>query len=546
MGDYIPGGSAFMQRKKLEGRRKTVIMVLVFIAVNILAVCLIGRREQRAIDGNLAEHAGETGTDFQEIMDNYEHSFRLFAQMMTQEIESHPDPDAIWDYLKSMDSKMLDIEGDTFDGLYMYYKGRYLYSWDTPYSQYEATGYAATERPWYKAAVEGKGEIVFTPPYMSYANHYILTTISQLQPDGETVFAYDIKMGDIQNLVSGLDRYEKEQVMIFDGSGTVIGSTEEKYLGGSLYASLDETEDSVKEAQKEMEEIDSGSEEELSKAKDKKVSAEAFYAFRQDFRDGLAKLLEKKDETVSLTLDGRSQLGYLHKEQEFSFLVLVPVLSIVKATMTVWLVPLLLTELLLIYVMGRVSKGIKNRELRDAYVELGQTQRRLEIALSAAQKAAAVDDLTGMMNFKSFRKEISMALEDMEEDESGILVMIDGDHFKSINDNYGHSVGDEVIKLTAQMIIGRIRTVDLASRLHGDEFAIFVANTSDHSVAKRIMEDINNTLGKEAKRRNMPSITLSAGAVTAKHGDTYISLAKAADEALYKAKVTHNGGFAYQ
>lgn len=227
MDDYIPGGSAFMQRKKLEGRRKTVIMVLVFIAVNILAVCLIGRREQRAIDGNLAEHAGETGTDFQEIMDNYKHSFRLFAQMMTQEIESHPDPDAIWDYLKSIDSKMLDIEGDTFDGLYMYYKGRYLYSWDTPYSQYEATGYAATERPWYKAAVEGKGEIVFTPPYMSYANHYILTTISQLQPDGETVFAYDIKMGDIQNLVSGFDRYEKEQVMIFDGSGTVIGSTEE-------------------------------------------------------------------------------------------------------------------------------------------------------------------------------------------------------------------------------------------------------------------------------------------------------------------------------
>ena len=48
----------------------------------------------------------------------------------------------------------------------------------------------------YKRQVEGKGEIVFTPPYMSYANHYILTTISQLQPDGETVFAYDIKMGE--------------------------------------------------------------------------------------------------------------------------------------------------------------------------------------------------------------------------------------------------------------------------------------------------------------------------------------------------------------
>lgn len=45
--------------------------------------------------------------------------------------------------------RLLEIEGDTFDGLYMYYEGRYLYSWDTPYSVYEGTGYDVTERPWY-------------------------------------------------------------------------------------------------------------------------------------------------------------------------------------------------------------------------------------------------------------------------------------------------------------------------------------------------------------------------------------------------------------
>ena len=61
-------------------------------------------------------------------LDVYKRPFRLFAEMMTQEIGNHPEPDSIWDYLKSMDSKMLEIEGDTFDGLYMYYKGRYLYS----------------------------------------------------------------------------------------------------------------------------------------------------------------------------------------------------------------------------------------------------------------------------------------------------------------------------------------------------------------------------------------------------------------------------------
>lgn len=176
---------------------------------------------------------------------------------------------------------------------------------------------------------------------------------------------------------------------------------------------------------------------------------------------------------------------------------------------------------------------------------MGQTQKRLEIALSVAQRAAAIDDLTGLMNFKSFRKELTETLSFMEPGECGILIMIDGDHFKQVNDTYGHNMGDEVIKLSAQMIIGRIRTVDLASRLHGDEFALFIANTDDFAVAKKIINDINTSIFKEAKKRNMPPITLSAGAVIARHGDNYTALTKSADEALYKAKETHAGGFAF-
>ena len=220
-------------------------------------------------------------------------------------------------------------------------------------------------------------------------------------------------------------------------------------------------------------------------------------------------------------------------------------MSMLTSTLGYWLVPLLLLELLLIYVFSRNSREMKNRELKSAYIELGQTQKRLELALNAAQKAAAIDDLTGLMNFKSFRSQMESCLEQMEDEERGILIMIDGDHFKHINDRYGHSMGDEVIKLTAQMIIVRIRTVDLASRLHGDEFAIFVSNTADYTVARGIIGDINHSIAKEAKRRNMPSITISAGAVVAKRGDSYAALAKAADTALYSAKETHNGGFAY-
>ncbi|MDC7290569.1 sensor domain-containing diguanylate cyclase [Blautia schinkii] len=518
--------------------------IAAFLIVNIIAAVFIVRRESEHVDNSLYAHGTQAKEQVEQVLDDYRHSFELFSQMMSQEIKNNPDPDDIWDYLKSIDATMLEIEGDTFDGLYMYYKGRYLYSWDTPYSEYEDTGYVATERPWYKDAVASGGEIVFTPPYMSYANHYILSTISQLQPDGETVFAYDIRMGDIQNLVSTVQSFDQEQMMIFDNNGTVIGSTNELYLGGSLTSELEDTAQTVKAVQTALDNADG--DEQADKLRDELEAAEAFHSFRESFGIELARLLENEYNVQSIKLNGKSYYGCVIRGRDYHFLLLVPVLSMLKDTVAIWLLPILIIELLLVYILGRVSKEQRNRELKEAYIELGQTQKRLEIALSAAQKAAAIDELTGMMNFGSFRKGVTQILENMCPEERGILIMIDGDHFKLINDNYGHQIGDEVIKLSAQMIIGRIRTVDLASRLHGDEFAIFVSDTDDYSVAKRIMEDINHTLAKEAQRRNMPSITMSAGAVTARHGDTYLALAKVADAALYEAKVTHNGGFAWK
>lgn len=538
-------GDREMGRKTHGGCRKAGRFAAAFLVVNVLAVLFIGVREKETIYRRMEQRADETGTAFEEVMENYQHSFRLFVELMGNEIRNNPDPDAIWDFLQNIDPVLLDIEGETFDGLYMYYKGRYLYSWDTPYSQYEETGYVATERPWYRDAAAGKGEIVFTPPYMSYANHYILTTLSQLQPDGETVFAYDIKMGDIQKLVSSMQKYENEQIIIFDRNGTVIGSTNPDYLGGDFYASTEEVEQAVKNVRAEMENIKQDDSEQLEKLEEQFHSAGAFLDFRRDFDKDFKTLKEENGKMIPVTVDGRRHFGMLAGENDYSFLILVPVNGMMGASLGSWLVPLLLVELLLIYILGHISREQKNRELKKAYIELGQTQKRLEIALNAAQKAAAIDDLTGLMNFKSFRSGVEEHLASMEVDEKGILIMIDGDHFKQVNDNYGHGTGDEVIKLSAQMIIGRIRFIDLASRLHGDEFAIFVSNTSDYSVAKGIIDDINRSIDKEAEKRGLPSITLSAGAVIAGNDDNYHALAKAADEALYEAKKTHDGGFAH-
>lgn len=421
--------------------------IAVFLIVNIIAAVFIVRREEQYVDRSLYAHGVQAKEQVEQVLDNYRHSFELFAQMMSREIENNPDPDHIWDYLKSIDSTMLEIEGDTFDGLYMYYKGRYLYSRDTPYSEYEDTGYVATERPWYKDAAAGRGEIVFTPPYMSYANHYILSTISQLQPDGETVFAYDIKMGDIQNLVSGGQAFDQEQMMIFDNNGTIIGSTNELYLGGSLTAGLKDTAQTVKSAQAAFD--NAGGNEGADKLKDELEAAKAFHAFRESFGVELARLLENEYNVQNIKLDGTSYYGCVLRGNDYHFLILVPVVSMLMDTVEIWLLPILIVELLLVYILGRISKEQRNRELKEAYIQLGQTQKRLEIALTAAQKAAAIDELTGMMNFGSFRKGVTEVLENMCPEDRGILIMIDGDHFKLVNDNYGHQIGDEVIKLSA-------------------------------------------------------------------------------------------------
>lgn len=369
----------------------------IFLIVNLIAVLLLVERENYFINSSLSAHAQNYKNKTEEVMQNYTHSFRLFANILSREIENNPEPDDIWDSLKEMDSQMFAIEGDTFDGLYMYYKERYLYSWD--------------------------------------ANHYILSTISQLQPDGKTVFAYDIKMGDIQKLVASLQDYSSEEMMIFDNNGTIIGSTDTDYLGKSLSASISETQNSLVKAQVSLEQASDAADEQRAKLLEQVDSTNAFLTFRKRFDHGLSVLTNQPEKATYVKVGNKPYYGYLLCSDQYNFLILVPFWSMLMDSVQIWLLPLLALDLLLIYILDRISKGQKNRELEAAYIELGQTQKRLELALSAAQKAAAIDDLTGMMNIKSFRKKVADFLETMAPDESSILIMMDGDHFKTVNDN---------------------------------------------------------------------------------------------------------------
>jgi diguanylate cyclase (GGDEF)-like protein len=109
------------------------------------------------------------------------------------------------------------------------------------------------------------------------------------------------------------------------------------------------------------------------------------------------------------------------------------------------------------------------------------------------------------------------------------LLVIDMDHFKEVNDQYGHQEGDRVLRNFAGIISDTIRNEDLLVRLGGDEF--LVATETDADGAMRIARDIVSAFGKDE-----PRITLSCGIAIAIEGDSPEDVVKKADEAMYRAK----------
>ncbi|MEO0619551.1 MAG: diguanylate cyclase [Pseudomonadota bacterium] len=101
---------------------------------------------------------------------------------------------------------------------------------------------------------------------------------------------------------------------------------------------------------------------------------------------------------------------------------------------------------------------------------------------AAVTYMATRDPLTGLVNRPALLANLSSALENLRGTEHACVMMIDLDHFKSVNDTYGHDVGDEVLKIAAARIRGHVRDTDTVARLGGDEFVVVQAPIPDISI----------------------------------------------------------------
>jgi diguanylate cyclase (GGDEF)-like protein len=118
------------------------------------------------------------------------------------------------------------------------------------------------------------------------------------------------------------------------------------------------------------------------------------------------------------------------------------------------------------------------------------------------------------------------------------LLMLDIDHFKTVNDSYGHDVGDAVLRDLAGCVRGALRDVDIVGRVGGEEFAVLLPSTTlekAKGLAERLVGDVRGMSFESSK--NSFGITVSIGVASCGEGvDTFDGLFKAADVALYNAK----------
>ncbi len=173
-----------------------------------------------------------------------------------------------------------------------------------------------------------------------------------------------------------------------------------------------------------------------------------------------------------------------------------------------------------------ILAGFKNV---DDIVASAKERQNLEIL-------ASTDIMTGILNRGSGEQKV---IEAMANNQAGMLCILDVDNFKDINDDYGHNVGDKVIRGIADSLKHVFRDEDIIFRLGGDEYALYVMNLNDEEAGREMMDRFFKEIaGMDIPELGDNRICVSAGAVFFKDGDkrSFEDLYKLADSGVYESK----------
>lgn len=183
------------------------------------------------------------------------------------------------------------------------------------------------------------------------------------------------------------------------------------------------------------------------------------------------------------------------------------------------------------------SVSVLKEQLEESQDEVGNLRHELE----RVRTEAVTDPLTGLVNRNGLANAFESALKNATASSYNLcLLMIDIDHFKKLNDSYGHLLGDKVIKFIADLIKQRVKGKDTAARFGGEEFIVLLPDTPIDG-AYTVAEDIRQSIEKSRIKRSSDSqpigeVTVSIGVAQYYEGESIDEFTNRADSALYKSK----------
>ena len=172
--------------------------------------------------------------------------------------------------------------------------------------------------------------------------------------------------------------------------------------------------------------------------------------------------------------------------------------------------------------------------ISTAFILLAMAKERAELR---HKQAATIDPLTGVANRRAFFQDAARIVKAAKRPVA--LLMIDLDHFKSINDQFGHAIGDKVLEIFAKTAEANLRGTDLVGRLGGEEFAVLLPNATEQG-AWTVAERLRSAFASAAATVDgLPvGATASLGLSLIEAGHAMSGLLDLADQALYRAKST--------
>jgi diguanylate cyclase len=185
----------------------------------------------------------------------------------------------------------------------------------------------------------------------------------------------------------------------------------------------------------------------------------------------------------------------------------------------------------------QASMELLRQQIQESRHEIAILQSRLE----KVSEEALTDALTGLVNRKGLSKSIDAALLYSEEVKSyPSLLMVDIDHFKKINDTYGHLLGDRVIKVVGETLKRQIKGKDTAARYGGEEFSVLLPETELRDAVKladKIRSCVENTrIKRVSDQQEIGRVTISIGVARYQPKEPIADFFERADSALYRSK----------